>query len=105
MNTYWVYIMASASGTLYTGMTNNLEQRVHQHKRKEVPGFTQRYTVNKLVYYEEGSDVLAVIAREKQIKGWTRAKKVALIASMNPGWRDLSLEWEERDASSSDSSA
>jgi putative endonuclease len=85
--------MTNLSKTLYTGVTNNLERRVYEHKRKLVPGFTSKYNITKLVYYEEGNDVSAALAREKQIKGWLRAKKIALIQSVNPEWRDLSLDW------------
>ena len=75
IKTYYVYIMTNHSGTLYTGVTNNLERRVYEHKRKLVPGFTSKYNITKLVYYEEGNDVNRAIAREKQIKGWLRIKK------------------------------
>ena len=78
---------------LYTGVTNNLERRVSEHKRKLVQGFTSKYGIRWLVYYETTNDVRAAIAREKQIKGWTRARKMALIESANPQWRDLSAEW------------
>lgn len=94
MKTYFVYIMTNHSGTLYTGMTNNLERRVYEHKHKLIPGFTSKYNITKLVYYEEGNDVNAALAREKQIKGWLRAKKIELIESKNPEWKDLSLGWE-----------
>jgi len=87
---YHVYIMASASGVLYVGMTNNLESRVSQHKRMQIPGFTSKYKTTKLVYFEPFSDVRNAIAREKQFKRWRRDKKVFLIESMNPTWRDLS---------------
>ncbi len=93
MKTYYVYIMASKSRTLYTGVTNNLERRVLQHRRKLVPGFTARYNINRLVYYEVCGDPLAAINREKQIKGWTRLKKLALIESVNRDWKDLSGGW------------
>lgn len=93
MNTYYVYIMTNKSKTLYTGVTNNLERRVYEHKKKLVPGFTSKYNITKLVYYEEGNDVNVALAREKQIKGWLRAKKIALIESVNPEWKDLSLAW------------
>ena len=83
---YCVYIMTNPSRTLYVGVTNDLERRVHQHKLKQIPGFTARYNITQLVYYEETSDVLAAIAREKTIKGWLRAKKIALIESVNPTW-------------------
>ena len=88
-----MYIMANRSRTLYTGVTGDLERRVYQHKHKLISGFTTRYDMDCLVYYEETSDVHAAIAREKQIKGWLRAKKIALIESLNPGWFDLSAGW------------
>jgi len=93
MKQYYVYIMTNRSGTLYAGMTNNLKRRVWEHKQKLVPGFTKRYNITRLVYYEETADVNAAIAREKQIKGWLRKKKIALIESVNPGWKDLSEGW------------
>jgi len=89
-----VYIMASRSRTLYTGVTNNLERRVHEHKNKLVDGFTTRFNLNRLVFFEATDDVLSAIAREKELKGWTRAKKVALIEPSNPTWVDLSAQWE-----------
>jgi putative endonuclease len=85
--------MTNTSKTLYTGVTNNLERRVYEHKHKLIPGFTSRYNIGKLVYYEDTPDILSAIAREKQIKGWLRKKKVSLIESVNPGWCDLSAEW------------
>lgn len=87
---YFVYMMTNRSRTLYTGVTNNLERRVYQHKLKQIPGFTAKYNITRLVYYEESSDILAAIAREKAIKGWLRSKKIALIESVNPDWQDLS---------------
>lgn len=93
MKTYSVYILASKSRILYTGVTRNLECRVLQHKRKQIPGFTQQYNINRLVYFENCSDIRAAIRREKQIKGWLRAKKVALVLTSNPCWRDLSEDW------------
>jgi putative endonuclease len=87
---YYVYIMTTARNTaLYTGITNDLICRVYEHKNDIVAGFTRRYKVHKLVYYEVGEDITAVIAREKQIKSWVRKKKLALITSANPDWRDL----------------
>ncbi len=86
---YYVYILSSTNGVLYVGMTNDLVRRVAQHKRGELPGFTKRYNVNHLVYFEHTHDVAAAIAREKQIKGWVREKKAALIESKNPRWVDL----------------
>ena len=91
--TYYVYILASRSRTLYTGVTGNLETRVVQHKERASEGFTSRYYVTRLVYYEIFGDPRAAIAREKEIKGWRRAKKVALIKSANPKWLDMSEEW------------
>ncbi|MBE0481397.1 MAG: GIY-YIG nuclease family protein [Dehalococcoidia bacterium] len=85
--------MASQSRVLYTGITNNLERRVSQHKCRSTQGFTSRYSIRKLVYFEETPDVLSAIAREKQIKGWIRKKKIALIEDSNPGWADLSDGW------------
>jgi putative endonuclease len=90
---YHVYIMASESGVLYTGVTNHLESRTVQHKQKLVPGFTSIYNVTKLVYFEPFGDVRNAIAREKQLKRWRREKKVALIESVNPTWRDLSEDF------------
>ena len=93
MKTYHVYIMANESKMLYVGVTNHLERRVLEHKRKTVPGFTQRYNVHRLVYFEPYSDIRDAILREKQIKGWLRSKKVELIQARNPRWDDLSEEW------------
>ena len=93
MRDYYVYILASRSRTLYIGMTNDLERRIYEHKSGCGSTFTAKYNVNRLVYYEATNDVTAAIAREKQIKGWLRAKKIALIESKNPEWKDLSLAW------------
>ena len=90
---YYVYIMTNKSRTLYTGVTNDLMRRVPEHKNKLIKGFTSKYNIQFLVFYESTSDIHAAIAREKQIKGWLRAKKIALIDSMNPRWKDLSEEW------------
>jgi putative endonuclease len=87
--------MTNKSRTLYTGVTNDLERRVYEHKRKLVPGFTVKYNITRLVYFEATQDVQAAIAREKQIKGWLRRKKIALIESLNPAWDDLSTKWRE----------
>jgi len=92
---YYVYIMASRSRTLYTGMTGDLYRRALQHKSGEIEGFTKRYHVNRLVYYEAFKYVTHAIAREKQIKAWTRAKRLALIKSENPTWQDLAEGWGE----------
>jgi putative endonuclease len=83
--------MASRSRTLYVGVTNDLKRRAYEHKEKLVPGFTAKYKIERLVYFELTEDVHAKISREKQIKGWTRSKKVALVDSVNPTWKDLSL--------------
>ncbi len=93
MNQYYVYILTNRTRTLYTGVTNNLERRLYEHKNKLVEGFTSKYNITQLVYFEATSDVRAAIEREKQIKGWLRAKKIALIEAANPDWEDLSLKW------------
>jgi putative endonuclease len=87
---FWVYILASRpGGTLYVGVTNDLVRRVFEHRNGMVPGFTKRYGVKQLVYFEEHSTAGAAIQREKNIKHWSREWKIDLIVSMNPGWRDL----------------
>ena len=87
---YYVYIMTNKRNTvLYTGVTSNLKQRIYEHKMKEVEGFTKKYNVVKLVYYEVFDDVENAIMREKQIKAGSRDKKIRLIKKMNPGWKDL----------------
>jgi putative endonuclease len=93
MGSYYVYIMTSRSDTLYTGVTNDLQRRVYEHKQKLLDGFTKKYNIDMLAYYENTDDVEAAIRREKQIKGWRRWKKIELIESMNPQWRDLSEGW------------
>jgi len=90
---YHVYILASATGVLYVGVTNNLERRIAQHKEKRLPGFTKRSSVTRLVYFEAYGDVRNAIAREKEIKAWRREKKLALIRSMNPSFRDSSQDF------------
>ena len=90
---FYVYIMASKSRRIYTGMTNNIERRVKQHKAGEIEGFTQRYKINRLVHFEEFQYVGNAIRREKEIKGWDRAKRVALIERDNPTWDDLAHDW------------
>jgi len=95
MKNYFVYLTSDRHrGTIYTGMTNDLVFRIAQHKDGSIPGFTSRYHASHLVYYEETTDALAAIAREKQIKGLARTKKVALIESVNPHWEDLSEAWD-----------
>ena len=90
---YWVYIVASPTGALSIGMTNNLYVRVAQHKRGEIEGFSSDYKCNRLVYWERFDDVLKAINQEKQLKGWRRAKKIVLIESRNPRWADLAEKW------------
>jgi putative endonuclease len=90
---YYVYIMTNTSRTLYTGVTNDLQRRVQEHKRGIGSKFTTRYHIISLVYYEPYNRIDAAIAREKEIKTWRRAKKVKLIEDQNPDWRDLSLDW------------
>ena len=91
----YVYIMGSLSGTLYTGMTNNVHKRVWQHKEHVFGGFTEKYEVVRLLYWESFDDVRVAINREKQIKRWRREKKVTLIEQLNPTWKDLAREWYE----------
>jgi len=90
---YYVYIATNRSGTLYTGVTNDLLRRMYEHKHKLIPGFTSRYNIDRLAYYEETANIEAAIVREKQIKGWLRRKKIDLIESLNPDWDDLSADW------------
>ena len=98
INQYFVYILTNPTRTLYIGVTNNLERRVWEHKNKLVEGFTSKYNVNWLVWFAETTDVREAIAMEKKIKGWVRAKKVALIEELNPQWQDLSLDWYTEEA-------
>ena len=95
MNNYYVYIMTNRSGTLYIGVTNNLARRVYEHKNKLVDGFTKKYKIDRLIYFEETSDVNSAIAREKQLKGWNRKKKIELINIINPKFIDFSENWNE----------
>ena len=90
---YYVYILSNATRRLYVGVTNDLERRIYEHKNKLIPGFTKKYKINWLVHFEETSDVQAALAREKQIKGWLRSKKIELIESTNPRWVDLARNW------------
>jgi putative endonuclease len=90
---YYVYILASRSQVLYTGVTNDLHRRVYQHKAGVLPGFTKRYSVTRLVYFETTPDVLAAIAREKVIKSWTRERRIRLVESVNAPWLDLAADW------------
>ncbi|QPJ60887.1 MAG: GIY-YIG nuclease family protein [Candidatus Nitronauta litoralis] len=93
MKEYFVYILTNASGNLYTGVTNNLERRIAEHRSGDMSGFARRYQMGRLVYFEKSNEVKSAIAREKQVKGWLRKKKVELIESENPDWRDLSEGW------------
>ncbi len=93
---YFVYIMSSQRRVLYVGITSKLEQRVFQHKQHSFGGFTANYNVTNLVYYESFDEVQKAIGREKEIKGWRREKKIALVESANPKWRNLSYGWYQR---------
>ncbi len=94
---YSVYILTGESGVLYIGMTNNLKRRIGEHKQKKIEGFTKKYGLTKLVHFERYATATAAIAREKQLKGWARKRKIELIETGNPNWLDLASEWfEER---------
>src|SRR5437762_6395833 len=93
MKQYYVYTMSNEGRTLYIGVTGDLERRVFEHKQKRVLSFTSTYNLTQLVYYAATGDVHEALAREKQLKGWLRAKKVALIEAQNPEWEDLSAGW------------
>jgi len=95
MNKYYVYIMTNRTKTLYVGFISDLEQRIGQHKLKLLPGFTSRYNISQLVWYQDFDDAMQAIEAEKRIKSWRRAKKIALVEELNPEWRDL---LEEREA-------
>ena len=90
VKTYFVYIMTNHAQTLYVGVTNDLRRRVYEHQHKLVPGFTARYNIERLVYFEHTADVRSAIERERQIKGWRRNRKIELIETVNRGWADLS---------------
>jgi putative endonuclease len=87
--------MTNKSGTLYVGMTNDIKKRVYEHKNKLIAGFTKKYNINRLIYFEVFGDAYSAIAREKTIKGWLRKKKIDLINKANPDWKDLSCDWYE----------
>ncbi len=89
MKQYCVYILTNKSGTLYIGVTSNLSRRIWEHKNKVVEGFTEKYNINKLVYFEQTENVMSALEREKQLKRWGRQKKIDLISKMNPEWEDL----------------
>ena len=95
---YHVYILASRSRVLYVGVTNDLLRRVLQHRQGRIPGFTSRYNIHRLVHFEPFGDIRNAIAREKEIKDWTRAKKLALIEGKNPAWEDFAERYFSRDA-------
>lgn len=90
---FYIYILSNDSGTIYTGVTNNLVRRIDEHKRGVVDGFTKRYNIHRLIYFEETTSIYAALEREKQIKGWTRKKKLELIRTTNPTFADLSEDW------------
>jgi putative endonuclease len=93
VKTYHVYIISNASRMRYVGVTNDIHRRMFEHKNKRVPGFSQKYNLHRLVYWESFGNIKDAIAREKGIKGCLRAKKVVLIRSMNPQWKDLAADW------------
>jgi putative endonuclease len=98
MRSYYVYILTNRSGTSYVGVTNDLVRRVFDHRKASPKTFTGRYKIDRLVYFEEGTSAYDAIAGDKQIKGWTRQRKIELINEMNPRWEDLSAEWVEDEA-------
>ncbi len=99
MKSYYVYILNNPGGMLYIGVTNNLIRRVYEHRQELVDGYTKSYHIHRLLYFEETSDVNVAIAREKEIKGWRRSKKLALIYATNPTMQDLAAEWYDDDLS------
>lgn len=101
VKTYYIYIMTNNTKTLYIGMTNNLQRRVYEHKNHLVKGFTSKYRISKLIYYETTKDVNSAIIREKQLKNWHRQWKINLIEENNPEWNDLAKEWNIDPESSS----
>jgi len=98
MPTFYVYILTNHSRMLYVGMTNDLKNRLNEHRTKKFDGYTAKFNINQIVYFEALPYLNATVAREKQLKGWSRAKKVALIEKMNPHWDDLSDHWADRGA-------
>ena len=99
MRQYYVYVLSSRSRTLYIGVTSDLYRRMGEHKQTQVKDFTAKYNVTELVYYEVTDDPIAAITREKQLKRWLRARKIALVESVNPNWEDLAADWGSRDSS------
>ena len=97
---YFVYILTNWNNkVMYVGVTNNLERRLYEHKNKLADGFTKKYNINKLVYFDSTTDIKSAITREKQIKGWNRKKKNELVETLNPSWVDLLESWKEIDSS------
>ena len=95
MQEYFVYVLTNWNNkVMYIGVTNDLQRRMYEHKNELVDGFTREYHIHKLVYFEHATDIRAAIAREKQLKGWLRAKKNALVETMNPQWKDLCETWD-----------
>ena len=94
MRDFYVYVMSNRTQVLYIGVTNDLQRRVNEHKSSAEAGFTNRYFLNRLVYFEHYDDAITAIAREKQIKGWRRDRKIALIESFDSKWSDLSRDWD-----------
>ena len=90
---FFVYILASHSRVLYTGSTRDLLRRLHEHRQGLIPGFTKKYHITRLVYYEDAGDARSAFQRERQIKGWVRERKIQLIESVNAGWIDLAKDW------------
>ncbi len=97
MKRYYVYILTSETGTLYIGVTNDIQRRIYEHKHGLIEGFTKKYSVTRLVYYEETPEINEAITREKEIKKWRRSRKIDLIKSMNSEWKDLSDGWFDED--------
>lgn len=91
LNMYYVYILTNKSNTLYIGVSNDLARRLYEHKHKYADGFTSRYNINNLIYFEECADPREAIAREKQLKGWTRKRKMALIKTVNPDFKEIGV--------------
>lgn len=97
---YFVYVMANKTRMIYVGVTNDLERRVYEHKNKLIRGYTSKFNLNKLVYFESVSDVTVAMEREKELKGWVRRKKTSLANSINPEWKDLSEGWYDNNCHS-----
>ena len=99
MNNYYVYIVSNKkNGTLYIGVTNNLMRRIYEHKNGIIEGFTKKYNLNKLIYFEQTNDINSAILREKRLKKWNRTWKIQLIETLNPEWKDLSESFIQNDS-------